>query len=105
MAEMNKLGTLEQMELIEIISSITPERIKNDRVIGIFQREGKTFYRIRFNDFRIYFEIQDEILHCDFILHKHSLADFVFRMKLPLTEEQQIEQDQSFWKYLDSLKK
>ncbi|MDR2844655.1 MAG: cytotoxic translational repressor of toxin-antitoxin stability system [Puniceicoccales bacterium] len=106
MAEINKLATLDQMTLVEAISAITPERIKNDpSAIGIINREGKVFYRLRFEDFRVYFEVHDEILFCNCILHKHSLADFVFRMKLPFTEEQQIEQDQSFWKYLDSLKK
>ncbi|MDR2863469.1 MAG: cytotoxic translational repressor of toxin-antitoxin stability system [Puniceicoccales bacterium] len=106
MSEINKLATLEQMTLVEAISAITPDRIKTDHTtIGIINREGKIFYRLRFEDFRVYFEIHDDILFCNFILHKHTMADFVFRMKLPFTEEQQIEQEQSFWKYLDSLKK
>ncbi len=106
MAEINKLAKIDQMEIIEALSALTPERLASDHsVIGAFHREGKTFYRLRVNDFRIYFEVRESNLHCDLILHKHTLADFVFRMKLPLTEEQQLEQDQNFWKYLESLKK
>ncbi len=108
MSEINKLGTFDQMKLIDELSGITPERLGTDRsAIGVIHREGKTFYRLRVEDFRLYFEIQekDTVLFCHYVLHKHSLADFVFRTKLPFTEEQQIEQDQSFWRYLDSLKK
>ncbi|MDR2429420.1 MAG: cytotoxic translational repressor of toxin-antitoxin stability system [Puniceicoccales bacterium] len=106
MAEINKLPMVEQMPLVEAISAITPDRIKTDRtLIGTIHRAGTEFHRLRVGDFRIYFEIRDEALFCNYILHKHTLADFVFRMKLPFTEEQQIEQDQTFWQYLDSLKK
>ncbi|MDR2512936.1 MAG: cytotoxic translational repressor of toxin-antitoxin stability system [Puniceicoccales bacterium] len=105
MAEINKLSTLEQLPLVESISAITPERLNTDRNIGMITRDDKIFYRLRFEDFRIYFEIKESTLFCNYVLHKHSLADFVFRMKLPLTEEQKIEQEQSFWKYLESLKK
>ena len=40
----------------------------------------------------------------DYILHKNTLADFIFRTKLPVNEEFLAEQEDSFWKYLDSLK-
>ena len=39
------------------------------------------------------------------ILDKNSMADFIFRTKLPFKEEQAIEQHQSFWQYLESLMK
>jgi mRNA interferase RelE/StbE len=106
MAELNKLPKLEQLELVEAISRITPDRLNSGHdEIGAIAREGKVFYRLRKGDFRIYFEVRDNTLFCNHILHRHSVADFVFRMKLPLTEEQEIEQEQSFWKYLESLKK
>ncbi|MDR1497895.1 MAG: cytotoxic translational repressor of toxin-antitoxin stability system [Puniceicoccales bacterium] len=88
MAVLNKLPKLAQLDLVETISRITPERLHSGHPeIGTITREGKTFYRIRKEDFRVYFEIHDDILFCNYILHKHSRADFIFRMKLPFDDE------------------
>ncbi len=106
MAELNKLDKLQQMELIETFSSVTPEMLAHAADdIGRFQRDGKTYYRLRAGEFRIYFEQRGDILYSHYVLHQHSLADFIFRFKLPFTEEQLVEQHQSFWKYLETLKK
>lgn len=105
-SELNKLELTRQMELVEKISSLTPEELKNPREpLGKFNRDGKTFYRLRAGDFRCYFEIKGNILYSHYFLYKNSLADFIFRTKLPLSEQQMVEQHQSFWKYLDSLKR
>lgn len=105
-SELNQLELTKQMELVEKISSITPEQLKNpSEPLGKFTRDGKTFYRLRAGEFRCYFEIKDDVLYSHYFLHKNSLADFIFRTKLPLSEQQMVEQHQSFWKYLDSLKR
>lgn len=105
-SELNQLELTRQMELVEKISSLTPEELKNPREpLGKFNRDGKTFYRLRAGEFRCYFEIKGSILYNHYFLHKNSLADFIFRTKLPLSEQQMVEQHQSFWKYLDSLKR
>jgi len=73
--------------------------------LGKFHRGGKDFYRLRAGDFRFYFEVQGETLHTHYILHKDSLEDALFRMRLPVSEKQLFEQDSKFWKYLESLTK
>lgn len=107
MHELSKLGTREQMQLIEPLSNLTAGELANPKEpIGKVNRAGKIFYRLRAGEFRIYFEILDnETIYCEYILHKNTLTDFVFRTKLPVSEEQLLEQHQSFWKYLESLKK
>lgn len=104
--EINKLSPDEQMHLIETLSAINPAEIEKGGVdFGKFQRDGKTFYRLRPKDYRIYFEIKDQNnVFCHYILHSHTFSDFLFRFKLPVTEDQMIEQNQTFWKYLESLK-
>lgn len=104
--ELNKLPPEEQMHLIETLSAINPQEIeKKNCDLGKFQRDGKTFYRLRPKDYRIYFEIKNsDIIFCHYILHPHTFSDFLFRFKLPVTEDQMIEQNQSFWKYLETLK-
>ena len=104
MAELNKLNKIEQLQLIEQLSSVTMDQlVRGASHVGKLQREGKTFYRLRVGEFRIYCEIREDTLYSHYILHQHSLADFVFRFKLPFAEEQLVEQHQSFWKYLESL--
>ena len=106
MRELNKLDKLAQLDVIEPISKIRPTDLTHPREpLGKFHRGGKDFYRLRAGDFRFYFELQGETLHTHYILHKDSLEDALFRMKLPVSEKQLFEQDSKFWKYLESLTK
>lgn len=105
MQELNQLDTRLQMMLVETFSSLTQEQLDqpNDD-LGRFNRDGKKFYRVRAGEFRIYFEQDKDGLFAHYILHKNTLSDFVFRFKLPITEEFMIEQHDSFWKYLESIR-
>jgi len=106
MRELNRLDKLAQLEVIEPISRIRPTDLAHPREpLGKFNRGGKDFYRLRAGEFRFYFEVQGETLHTHYILHKASLEDALFRMKLPVSEKQLFEQDSKFWKYLESLTK
>lgn len=105
-AELNKLPSLEQMPIIDALTNISVEELKkNKSAYGAFAREGKTYYRLREGELRIYFTIYGDEIFCSHILHKHSITDFAFRAKLPLKEEHLIEQDKNFWEYLDSFNK
>lgn len=105
MNELNRLDTRSQMKLIETFSNLTQEQLDNPSDdIGRFSRKNKTYYRIRAGEFRIYFEQEKDGLFAHYILHKNTLSDFVFRFKLPITEEFMIEQHDSFWKYLESIR-
>lgn len=106
MRELNKLPVEDQLALVDKISTLSPSRLaKPDDEIGRFTRAGVNYYRVRAGDFRCYFEVQGDRLYAHFILHKNSLTDFVYRNKLPATEDTMIEQHSSFWKYLETLKK
>ncbi|ADE55102.1 type II toxin-antitoxin system RelE family toxin [Coraliomargarita akajimensis] len=105
MQELNKLDTRSQMLLVEVVSSLTQEQLDNpNEELGRFNRSGKTYYRVRAGEFRIYFEPQGEALYAHYILHRNTFTDFIFRTKLPATEDFLVEQHDSFWKYLDSLR-
>ena len=106
MRELNKLDKLAQLEAIEPISKIRPEDLERPREpLGKFNRNGLDYYRLRAGDFRFYFEVKDKTLHTHYILHKSSMEDWLFRMKLPVSEQQLVEQNSKFWKYLESLTK
>jgi mRNA-degrading endonuclease RelE of RelBE toxin-antitoxin system len=88
LAELKKLPKMEQLELMEQMSMIHPEELaRGTEHMGKFSRDGKTYYRLRAGEFRIYFEVTGESLFMHYILHKHSLADFEFRFKLAFTEK------------------
>ena len=62
MGELNKLDTLSQMDLVENITQLTPDDLHDlDDRLGRFSRKGKTFYRLRAGEYRIYFEIKNDI--------------------------------------------
>jgi mRNA interferase RelE/StbE len=104
--ELKKLPKQEQLRLMEEISAIRPADLASGlETMGRFTRAGKVYHRLRAGEYRVYFEANGESLFTHYILHQHSLADFVFRFKLPYEEETLLEQHQSFWKYLESLKK
>ena len=104
MGELKKIDVRLQMELVEIISSISKEKLKSPSDnLRRFIRNGKVFYRLRAKDFRIYFEINSNQLYAKCVLHKNTLTDFIFRTKLPVKEEFLAEQEDSFWSWIDSL--
>jgi len=106
LAELKKLPKAAQLELMDAMGNIHPEELaRGTEHMGRFSRAGKTFYRLRSGDFRLYFEATGEILFMHYILHQHTVADFLFRFKIPVTDEALLEQNLSFWKFLEGKKK
>jgi mRNA-degrading endonuclease RelE of RelBE toxin-antitoxin system len=106
MHELNRLDKLVQLDVLEPMTSLKPEELAHPREpLGRFHRGQKEFYRLRAGEFRFYFESRGESLHVNYILHKNSLEDFLLRNKLPVSEQQLVEQHSKFWKYLESLTK
>ncbi|WP_407678838.1 type II toxin-antitoxin system RelE family toxin [Candidatus Seribacter sulfatis] len=104
--ELNSLAQSDQLYLMEKLSSLTSNILSGeDSSIGSFMRNGKTFFRLRIDDLRVYFEKVDISLHCHFILQKNSLNDFLIRCKMPASNDAVLEDHQSFWEYLESLAK
>ena len=106
MEELNRLKIPDQMQLVKSISNLSQQQLAHPREpLGKFHREGKTFYRLRAGEFRLYFEVEGDLINNRYILHKNTLTDFIVRTKLPLSQEQLAEQHHSFWKYLQTLTK
>jgi len=106
MRELNRLDKFAQLDVISPIASLKPSDLAHPREpLGHFRRRDRNYYRLRAGDYRFYFEVNGETLHTHYILHKNSLEDFLLRNKLPVSEQQLVEQDSKFWKYLESLTK
>ena len=71
------------------------------RRFGLIEREGKKLHRYRAKDYRIYFAKTDEGITVHRVLHKNTLRDFLFRSKLPTSEDAQLGETREFWKLIE----
>ena len=101
-AELSALGTLEQLELIDEfkVGKADLDNLSGDR-FGKIDRDGRVLYRFRAKDYRFYFEVKDGSVIVHRVLHKGTLSDFMFRSKLPLSEDESLANSKHFWKLID----
>lgn len=101
-AEISKLGTLEQLELLDQFR-VTEKDLENldQEHFAKIERGGQLLYRFRANDWRIYFGVEDEHVIVHRVLHKNTLSDFLFRAKLPLGEDEALAESKHFWNLID----
>src|SRR5438067_13281364 len=101
-AEISALPKKLQLELLSQFH-ILPEDLDqlDSPRFGIIQREGKKLYRYRAKDYRIYFAKTDEGIKVHRVLHKNTFRDFLFRSKLPISEDAQLGKAREFWKLIE----
>lgn len=90
-----------QLELIDGFQLLPADFEKADEKFGQLTRGGKKIYRYRVKDYRIYFERRAGMIHVLCILNKNSMKDFFFRSKLPISEDQLLEENPKFWQLLE----
>ena len=101
-AEISALPKKMQLNLLEQFQ-ILPEDLDHldAKHFGVIEREGKKLYRYRAKDYRIYFEQTPEGITIHRVLHKNTFRDFLFRSKLPVSEDQQLGKAREFWKLIE----
>ncbi|MEI6322773.1 MAG: hypothetical protein WCP60_06695 [bacterium] len=65
------------------------------------KRDGRTLHRYRCSDYRIYFERHPDGILIHRVLHKNTIRDFLFRSKLPMTDDDQAEETDQFWNLIN----
>lgn len=104
-AEMSALPKLLQLEILNEFQVFDPGFTKNsEEKFGIVQQGSRKVYRYRAKDYRIYFELTDEGLLVDRVVHKNTLKDFLYRSKIPLSEDETLQKDPKFWALMDEPK-
>ena len=91
-----------QIELLDGFQVLPADFEKADDKFGQLTRGGKQIYRYRVKDYRIYFEKHDGLINVLCILNKNSLKDFFFRSKLPISEDQLLQDNPKFWQLLEA---
>ena len=101
-AEISALPKKLQLELLAEFQ-ILPEDLDHldSERFGVIQREGKKLFRYRAKDYRIYFAKTDEGIRVHRVLHKNTFRDFLFRSKLPVSEDAQLGETREFWKLIE----
>jgi mRNA-degrading endonuclease RelE of RelBE toxin-antitoxin system len=101
-AELASLPKEIQLQVLEDLR-IEPEELEQpgSERLGRLEREGKRLFRLRTRDWRVYFERCPEGILVRRILHKNTLADFLFRSNLPIAEEDALGGYPEFWKMMD----
>jgi mRNA-degrading endonuclease RelE of RelBE toxin-antitoxin system len=102
-AELSKLDTLAQLELLDQfkVDADTLENLAGQQRFGKIERSGRTLYRYRARDYRIYFEVVDGNVVVHRVLHKNTLDDFRYRSKLPLSEDEAVGKSKVFWNLIE----
>ncbi|MBI3882268.1 MAG: hypothetical protein HY301_19695 [Verrucomicrobia bacterium] len=71
---------------------------------GKLERGGKTLYRFRLGDYRVYFERHELGVVVHRILSRNTLKDFLFRSSLPAGEDEALQGNAKFWELIESAK-
>jgi mRNA-degrading endonuclease RelE of RelBE toxin-antitoxin system len=101
-AEISQLPKKLQLELLTEFQILPEDLDKLDsKRFGVIERDHKKLYRYRAKEYRIYFERTDEGITVHRVLHKNTLRDFLFRSKLPGSEDAALGETREFWKLID----
>lgn len=101
-AEMAALPKEMQLDLLAEFQFLPEDLDDLDaKRFGTVERDGKKLYRYRAKDYRIYFGRSTEGITVHRVLHKNTIRDFLFRAKLPLTEDDQLGQKEGFWRLIE----
>ena len=105
-AEMSALPKEMQLDLLAEFHFLPEDMDKLDTdKFGTVERDGKQLFRYRAKDYRIYFAKTGEGITVHRVLHKNTIRDFLFRTKLPMTEDAQLGQREGFWKLIEEAEK
>jgi mRNA-degrading endonuclease RelE of RelBE toxin-antitoxin system len=103
-AELAKMPKDLQLEILGQFRGLPQEVMHTDlERFGKLERGGRTLYRFRIGDYRVYFQKHDLGVVVHRILNKHSLKDFLFRSSLPVSgEDEALQVNPKFWEMIES---
>lgn len=103
-AELSHLPTQIQFQILEALniqSGDLEEKVLESK-FGVLEKGQKKLYRCRAGDHRIYFAVQDGDVRIHRVLHKNTLADFLYRSNLSGGgEDEALSQSKNFWQLID----
>src|SRR5579862_8681985 len=102
-AELAKMPRELQLHILGEFRGVPQEVLANDsQHFGRLDRAGKTLFRFRLGDYRVYFERHDLGVVVHRILSRNTLKDFLFRSSLPTGEDEALQENPKFWDLIES---
>ena len=104
--ELAALPTSLQLSVTASLESVPEHLEAGGEEYGRLERDGRTIYRYRAGDYRIYFEKGDTGIVVHRVLSRNTMADFLFRSSLPVlaAEDEALQKNPEFWKMIDGPK-
>jgi mRNA-degrading endonuclease RelE of RelBE toxin-antitoxin system len=104
-AELARMPKDLQLEILGEFRGLPQDVVRGEvERFGHLDRGGKTLYRYRVGDYRIYFERHPLGVVVHRILSRNSLKDFLFRSALPTGEDAALQDNPKFWELIESAK-
>ncbi len=102
-AELAKMPRELQLEILGQFRGLPHAAMTSElERFGQLEREGKTLYRFRLGDYRVYFERHDLGVVVHRIMNKNTLKDFLYRSSLPVPEDSMLQENPKFWETIES---
>lgn len=102
-SELERLPRDLQLYILGEFRGLPQEILTSDlEKFGKLKRGGRTLYRMRLGDYRIYFEKHELGIVVHRILHKNTFKDFQFRSNLPIAEDKVLEDEPKFWELIEA---
>ncbi|MCS7336620.1 MAG: hypothetical protein NZ739_00055 [Verrucomicrobiae bacterium] len=104
-AELARMPKELQLQILGEFRGLPQQAIGTElEQFGKLERGGRTLYRFRVGDYRIYFERHELGLLVHRILSKHTLKDFLYRSGLKTSEDEALQSNPKFWELIESAK-
>lgn len=101
-AALSQIDKLEQLEIVAEFSRLRKAALVPGKDgIGEVRKGGRTLYRRRYKDYRVYFEKQGEQLVIHHVLPGNTLRDFFVRSNLDVQNDEEFEKSAKFWKFIE----
>jgi mRNA-degrading endonuclease RelE of RelBE toxin-antitoxin system len=105
-AELAKMPKEFQLQILGEFRGLPHEIINSDLSrFGKLERKGKTLHRFRLGDYRLYFERHELGVVVHRILNRNTIKDFLFRSRLPLGEDEVLQDNPKFWELIEAAKR
>jgi len=99
---MSSLPKMLQLQVLNEFQVLTPNFVEESpEAFGRMKRGDQEVFRYRTGEYRIYFEQAEEGVIVHRVLHANTLKDFYYRSQLPVSEDEELQQNPNFWKLID----
>ena len=102
-AELARMPKELQLQILGGFRGLPQQVLGTDlEAFGKLEQEGRSLYRFRVGDYRVYFERHDLGVLVHRILSRHTLKDFLFRSGLKTGEDEALQENPKFWELIEA---